>query len=168
MRRLVPLLPLALVLVACQPPAPAGLSDADKAAIKATVAAAEKIANTSPFDAAAYVKAYYAPDANLLPPNAAAVTTTDGLVAFFKGFPPITSLKFTSDEIVGVGDQAWVRGTYQLVLAPPGAPGPVEDRGKFLEVWKKQADGSWKSYRDVFNSDMPPAPAPAPEPTKKK
>ena len=32
------------------------------------------------------------------------------------------------------------------------------DRGKYLEVWKKQADGKWKVVADMFNSDLPLAP----------
>jgi ketosteroid isomerase-like protein len=42
---------------------------------------------------------------------------------------------------------------------------PVADHGKFVEVWKKQADGKWKVVEDIFNSDVPMA-APAPAETK--
>jgi ketosteroid isomerase-like protein len=31
----------------------------------------------------------------------------------------------------------------------------VADRGKYLAVWKKQADGSWKIEADMWNSDLP-------------
>jgi ketosteroid isomerase-like protein len=31
-------------------------------------------------------------------------------------------------------------------------------KGKYLTVWKKQTDGSWKVLYDMFNSDMPTAP----------
>jgi ketosteroid isomerase-like protein len=31
----------------------------------------------------------------------------------------------------------------------------MEDRGKTLNVWKRQADGSWKLHRDIWNSNMP-------------
>jgi len=34
---------------------------------------------------------------------------------------------------------------------------PVVDNGKYLTVWKKQADGSWKVLFDMFNTDMPPS-----------
>ena len=27
--------------------------------------------------------------------------------------------------------------------------------GKFVEVWKKQADGQWKVVADMFSSDLP-------------
>jgi ketosteroid isomerase-like protein len=46
---------------------------------------------------------------------------------------------------------------------------PVTDRGKYTEVWKKQADGKWKAVADIWNSDLPvSAPAPAPVAAKKK
>ena len=32
------------------------------------------------------------------------------------------------------------------------------DKGKYLTVWKKQADGSWKVLYDMFNSDLPTTP----------
>jgi ketosteroid isomerase-like protein len=38
----------------------------------------------------------------------------------------------------------------------------MTDRGKYLAVWKKQADGSWKCVADMFNTDLPPASAPPP------
>jgi hypothetical protein len=38
----------------------------------------------------------------------------------------------------------------------------VSDTGKSVEVWKKQADGKWKTVADIFNSDMPVVQAPAP------
>ena len=32
---------------------------------------------------------------------------------------------------------------------------PVTDRGKYVEAWKKQADGAWKVVEDIYNSDLP-------------
>jgi ketosteroid isomerase-like protein len=33
---------------------------------------------------------------------------------------------------------------------------PVQERGKYLTVWRKQADGNWRVVIDTFNSDAPP------------
>jgi ketosteroid isomerase-like protein len=30
-----------------------------------------------------------------------------------------------------------------------------QDHGKYVEVWKKQPDGSWKCVIDMYNSDVP-------------
>ena len=54
---------------------------------------------------------------------------------------------------------AYVLGTYQLTMKDPQG-NPVNDHGKFVEVWRKQADGKWKAVADTFNSDLPPS-APA-------
>ena len=32
---------------------------------------------------------------------------------------------------------------------------PVDLTGKYVTVWKKDADGKWKIYRDIFNDDSP-------------
>jgi ketosteroid isomerase-like protein len=37
------------------------------------------------------------------------------------------------------------------------AGNPVTVRGKWVGVWKKQADGQWKLVADIGNSDGPPA-----------
>jgi len=41
----------------------------------------------------------------------------------------------------------------------------IEDKGNYVEVYKKQADGSWKSAYDAGTSEVLSAPAP---PDKKK
>jgi ketosteroid isomerase-like protein len=38
---------------------------------------------------------------------------------------------------------------------------PINDRGKYLEVWEKQIDGNWKCAADMWKSDLA-ASAPAP------
>ena len=54
-----------------------------------------------------------------------------------------------------------------MTVTLPGAA-PIEDRGKYLTIWRKQADGSWKVQRGTFNSDLPlPAPGKPAAPAKK-
>jgi ketosteroid isomerase-like protein len=52
------------------------------------------------------------------------------------------------------GDLAYTAGTYKSWLRGGSGKGSV-DKGKYLTVWKKQADGSWKVLLDTFNSDLP-------------
>jgi ketosteroid isomerase-like protein len=159
--RLPALLGLA-VLTACQPAPPAGLSDADKAAIDSTARVFVRHALANDF--AALTRDYYSDDAMVLPPNAPAVTGHGAIEAMFKTFPPITAFELRTEEVEGTADLAYVRGRYTMTMSPPGAPA-IADSGKYLEIWRKQADGSWKSVRDMFSSDIP-LPAPPPAPTK--
>jgi ketosteroid isomerase-like protein len=48
---------------------------------------------------------------------------------------------------------AYVRGTYDMKIAMSDTM-TVSDRGKFLEIRKRQPDGSWLIHRDIFNSDL--------------
>ncbi len=45
-------------------------------------------------------------------------------------------------------------GTYELTVEQDGAP--MVTVGKYVTLWKKQADGSWKVVVDCFNADGPP------------
>ena len=164
-RRLIAAAVVAAAVLACAPMKPAGLSDADKAAIRAVTANTVKIGNTQPLDAEAYVKSYHTDEGMFMPPNAKALTGHAEMVAWFKPLPPISGFMLNAEEIEGTGDVAWVRGTYSFTMSPPGAP-QIVDAGKYLEVWKRQTDGSWRVTRDIFNSDLPVAPA-APAPKKK-
>lgn len=101
---------------------------------------------------------YYADDASVLPPNGPIATTKDAIRTTWTSLvgPPdvTTSWEATKVEVARSGDLAYAIGTYKIDMKP--AP----DKGKFVEVWKKQADGKWKCVADIFNSDLPAA-APA-------
>jgi len=34
---------------------------------------------------------------------------------------------------------------------------PAKENGKYVEIFKKQTDGSWKVIVDIWNSDLPAA-----------
>ena len=61
-----------------------------------------------------------------------------------------------TDDVQVVGDLAYARGTYTW-KATPKAPGPavVDDRGKFVTIYRRQADGAWKIVLDAPSSDLP-------------
>jgi ketosteroid isomerase-like protein len=143
--------------LACQAKAPAGLTDADKAAIKQVADSAVKIANTSK-DFAAYAALYYAEDAVVLPPNQGSVTGRTAIAQWLTAFPPFSNMAFDQVDVDGAGDLAYVLGTYAMDVTMPGAAAPTHDEGKYIEIWRRQPDGAWKATRDIFNSSLPPAP----------
>ena len=66
-----------------------------------------------------------------------------------------SDVKFTTSTVDVAGDYAIETGGYEMTVAETGKK-PVPDKGKYVTVWKKQADGTWKIYRDISNTDLPP------------
>lgn len=139
-----------LVMAACQPPGPATLSQEDIAGIEATSQAWMEAVSAGDWAA---LSATYTEDAVLLPPNEPAVPGRSDIEAWFEALPPVSDFNLETVEIEGLGDVAFVRGSYTLTMTPEGMDA-VADTGKYLEVWRKQADGSWLIYRDIFSSNL--------------
>lgn len=108
-----------------------------------------------------------------MPPNAPADTTKE---AIRKGWQEllaspglVISWKTTKVEVAKSGDLACLSGTYELTMNDPTGK-PINDRGKYVEVWEKRTDGKWKVAADIWNSDLPatPAASPAADATEKK
>ncbi|MFZ3331619.1 MAG: DUF4440 domain-containing protein [Candidatus Acidiferrales bacterium] len=155
---------LGLLAAGCGKEEPKDTRATDEAAIKNADTQWAKAAASKDVDATV---AYYSDDASLLPPNAPMASDKASIRAAWAGLlGPGTTLSWqaTKVEAARSGDLGYVIGTYQL--EGKDASGKEEsDRGKFVEVWKKQADGNWKAAVDIFNSDLPVA---KPEAAKKK
>jgi uncharacterized protein (TIGR02246 family) len=115
---------------------------------------------TTAFNArdAAKIGVLYTDDAVLMPPNMPLVKGRAAIEAWFKagfdqGFSNLRLSPFRTDVS---GDLAYVAGTYVIAAKSP-AGAASEDRGKYVEVWKRSA-GQWRMVTDIFNSDLPPAP----------
>lgn len=147
----------ALAFAACAQPVPRDLAPEDIAAIEGSETAFETAALAADFDAVAEL---YTEDGMLMPPNEDMVEGRAAIRDWFAGFPPLVALDLEPLEIEGVGDLAYVRGTYTLEFTADDAT--VTDRGKFLEIRREQEDGSWLIVADMFSSNLPPAPPPAP------
>src|SRR5437764_136057 len=108
---------------------------------------------------------YYSDDAVVLAPNTAVLTTKEGIRGIWKGLlsdpSAAVSWKATRVEIAKSGDMAYISGTYELTINGPDGK-PVNDRGKYLEVWEKQPDGKWKCGADAWNTDLPAPTQPVP------
>lgn len=60
-------------------------------------------------------------------------------------------------EVVLTGDYAIERGEFVWAVAPTTGGATSEDRGRFLAIWQRQTDGSWKAKHDIWNSSNPVA-----------
>lgn len=93
----------------------------------------------------------YTEDAVIMPPGHGSVTGREAIAAFLGSFPPLTAFENTVEEVDGTGDIAYVRGRFRMVMVPDPAADPVEEEGQYLEIRKKQPDGSWLLSHDIFN-----------------
>jgi ketosteroid isomerase-like protein len=50
----------------------------------------------------------------------------------------------------------FARGMYSATLVPKAGGAQIPIDGKFLTILARQPDGSWKIWRDIFNSNQPP------------
>jgi ketosteroid isomerase-like protein len=150
---------LGLAMVACRPAphSPAGLSEADRAAIMAQRATFVQALNAG--DAAKAVE-IFAPDAAVLMGNAPAIHGKAAIEEFYAGLPPLGDFKVFGEQFESGGDLVAIRGAQSVNRMPPGATVAVADTGKYVEIWKKQADGTWKLLWDIGNSDRAPVPPP--------
>ncbi len=104
---------------------------------------------------------FYSDDAIVMPPNASAARTKEAIRKLWQdliaspGF--VISWKATKIELAKSGDLACLSGTYEFAMNDASGK-PVNDHGKYVEVWEKQADGKWKCGTDIWNSD-PQVPA---------
>ncbi len=65
-------------------------------------------------------------------------------------------------EVARSGERALMIEAYELRFADLGGA-PLSDRGRRLEIWRKQPDGTWKCIVDTWNLDEPiAAPSTAP------
>ena len=102
---------------------------------------------------------YYSDDASLLMPNVPIINGKENIRAALTPMlaDPNFALTFQSTraEASKGGDFVYTVGTYSMTVSNPKDKKPVTDQGKYLTVYKKQADGSWKAVADMNNSDMP-------------
>ena len=148
---------LLTLTVACATPAGTDTRDADIKAVKDVEVAWSRDMASKDVDKMA---AYWAEDAAVLMPNEPLINGRQKAKETLKGMvaDPNFALTFqgTRAEASKGGDLVYTIGTYSMTMSDKDKK-PVTDKGKYLTVFKKQGDGSWKAVADMINSDMPAA-----------
>jgi ketosteroid isomerase-like protein len=107
--------------------------------------------------------AYYDENASSLAPNAPIATGKEAITKSLSQFFALPGLHLTwhadKADVARSGELGYTSGTYQMTFSDPTGK-TVSDKGKYVTVWTKQKDGSWKVALDIFNTDLPPAGAP--------
>lgn len=108
---------------------------------------------------------FYTDDALVMPPNSPVLKGKDAAREMWKSMFAVPGFgggwKATTVEVAKSGDLGYTTGPYEITETDANGK-PMTDKGKYLAVWKKQADGNWKCVADMFNTDLPPASAPPP------
>ncbi len=105
---------------------------------------------------AAGVAALYTENATLLPPNSEMIQGRQGIQDFWNGGLQmgLKDVTLTTVDVGGNGDTAYSTGKYTLNIQPEGQEG-MSDSGKYVVIWKRLADGTWKYHVDIWNSSLP-------------
>jgi uncharacterized protein (TIGR02246 family) len=151
---------VALAGCSTPPPAPAVDIVAETGKLHELEAAWVKEAAAKDLDK---IVSHYTDDATLGVSGMPAMKGRDAIRAAWAGMvaDPNFKLDFSAQrvEISADGGTAYTRGPYQLTVSNPKTKQPVNDKGTYLTVFKKQSDGSWKAVEDFTASEIPP-PAP--------
>jgi ketosteroid isomerase-like protein len=102
------------------------------------------------------VASYYAEAAIAYPPDMPVAKGRLAAKKVWAGYFADTSFTISWNtvhaEVAASGDIGYTSGTYEDSFTGPGGA-RVVDKGKYLCVWKKLKDGSWKAVHDMWNSD---------------
>jgi ketosteroid isomerase-like protein len=136
------------------PQLPASTQAADEAAVRQTDENWSKAAQSKKVDD--WV-AFYSDDAIILPPNDKKATGKDDVrkdIGELMSLPGLVlSWEPSKVEVARSGDLAYTQGSYRMAFTDPKGK-PATDQGKTLEVWRKQADGTWKCVADMWSSNL--------------
>jgi len=126
--------------------------EADEVRKAVEAANAEWVAAFNRGDAVA-VAALYTESATLMPPDIEMVRGRQGIQEFWQTRIQrgLKDAVLTTVEVQADGNTAYEIGRVSLTVhAKDQAPKPMSS--KYVVVWKRQADGSWKYHVDIWNS----------------
>jgi uncharacterized protein (TIGR02246 family) len=105
------------------------------------------------------VVSFYTDDASFLSPSSATLNGAQAIKAAMK--PVLADKKYslmfasTKIEVSKSSDIAYSEGTYTSRHTDPKSKQVFIEKGKYLTVYKKQADGTWKAIADSVSPDAP-------------
>ena len=105
---------------------------------------------------AAALASLYTEDARILPPNSEMIQGREGIEAYWGGGfqMGIKDIVLTAVDVIGMGDMVCEIGKAVVAIQPEGMDA-IEDIAKYLVVWKKDVDGTWKLHVDIWNTSLP-------------
>jgi uncharacterized protein (TIGR02246 family) len=152
----------ALVCVACYGTSDSNVSQAgaavtDPAAVRDSLDAKNtRLAMAMTTGDTATMMSIYADDAVLMLADMPAARGREAIARVNAGLfsaYTVSNASFTTTDVIVTGDYAIETGAYRMTLKPRTGPA-IPDTGKYISVWRRDANGNWKMIRDMSNSDL--------------
>lgn len=98
---------------------------------------------------------HWTEDGILMPPSEPVVSGMEALRNWYKTNLDQFHFDYTVsfDEIQVGSDWSFARGPFGGTITPKEGGEPISVKGKYLEIHRRQADGSWKFARHMWSSD---------------
>ena len=98
-------------------------------------------------------------DIILMPPNDTSLFGKDEVIEWFKEYFSnfhISNLTPTERDVFIASDKVAIENwTYVVAIKPIDGSDKIRDDGRFLTIWKKENDGTWKISHSIWNSIRP-------------
>lgn len=145
---------------AAAPPAPVADAPADIAALNAARKAFMAAYEAGDVEA---IGKLYAADAISEPDNQPTLKGRDAIVASLKVMFERVKVKpdLQPEETKTLGTMGVDRGRYIVTVTPKAGGTPTSSEGRYLVLFVKEADGTWRVWRDIDNDSVAPPEAKA-------
>jgi len=161
-QRLLPSVVLLFALAACAPPAKTpSATPADPTALRNDIQAREREWSAAFLAGnAAGIAALYTEDGAQVQASGAAhqgrQAITSAMQAQFDTLA-VTAREDIAEEVIPAGDYAVEIGHYSFQGTSKAGHRPLAGSGRYMVLWRKDADGAWRLHRDIGN-DAPRKP----------
>lgn len=137
-----------LVQLSCSKPETFDVVQARKSIEEACAKCSEAIRQSN----VAGVVDVYTVDATLVPPDGEILKGKQAIEELYRKFfqMGMKDIVFTTIEVGGSGDTAYEIGKTKVRIQPEGQAAMI-DSTKYLVIWKRQADATWKVHVDIWN-----------------
>jgi uncharacterized protein (TIGR02246 family) len=105
------------------------------------------------------IVSHFSDDAIIIDNGGPPVRGREAAKSVYRAFAedPSSSLTFEPlrVEVSRSGDLAYVLGSYASVETVPHTQKTTEEKGTYVSIYKKEADGSWKDVTDIGAAELP-------------
>ena len=138
----------------CSEPPPADTSAADIQALRALVDSFDEAMNAGDYETAAQL---YDEDAIRMPAEAPPQIGRAAILEWFRAERDqyVVEIDNVVRDAQVFGDWGYSWGDATGTLTPRECGNPMVVDSKWMAVSRRQSDGSWKTYRDIYNSNVP-------------